>query len=76
MTKQQPKTIEFLQTVEVARRLDITPTRVGQLVRDGEIKVATKLGDGSPLFAPDHIEKVKQARIDKLIQRVERLKST
>jgi len=70
------KPIRQIQTAEVARLLSITPTRVGQLVKEGKLKVAAKLGDGTPLFDPKVVERLKQARIEQLIQKVETMKST
>ena len=70
------KTLKQIQTVEVARILAITSTRVGQLVKEGKLKVAAKLGDDTPLFDPKEVEQLKQARISQLIKKVETLKST
>jgi len=70
------KTLKQLQTVEVARLLSVTMARVSQLVKEGKLKVAAKLGDGTPLFDPREVERLKLARIDQLVRRVETLKST
>ena len=70
------KTLKQIQTAEVARLLSITPTRVGQLVKEGKLKMAAQLRDGTPLFDPREVERWKQARIEQLIRKVETLKST
>jgi hypothetical protein len=65
-----------IQTREAARILAVTPTRVGQLVKEGSLKVSARLGDGTPLFDPQEVEGLKQRRITQLIQKVKTLRST
>ena len=77
----KPKQLEFLTVAQVAAHLDLTAARVGQLTKTpknptGELTVAAELKDGTRLYDPALIEAVKQARIKKLLARVEVLRST
>jgi hypothetical protein len=68
--------LKLIRTGEVARRLTVTPTHVGWLVKQGKLKAAAVLTDGTPLFDPKAVTRLKESQIAKLTQRIETLKST
>lgn len=75
MTK--PKELTLIDTTETARRLDVTPARISQLVAAGTLTPAGRVHGGrAMLFQAADVERVKQARIQALLKQVGDLRST
>lgn len=75
MTK--TKELSLIDTAEAARRLDVTPARISQLVSAGTLTPAGRVHGGrAMLFHAADVEKLKQARIQALLKQAEDLRST
>lgn len=73
----KPKELSLIDTTEAARRLDVTPARISQLVSQGTLTPAGRVHGGrAMLFHAADVEKVKQARIAALLKKASELKST
>jgi len=53
---------ELLQTHHVARRLEVTPARVRQLVREGKLRAVVEVLGGLRLFSVAEVERVAAER--------------